>query len=184
MTILRGAAISALTVSLAALSGCNNIMPQKTVATKPVAATSATANMNLLQVAQSNSDFSLLVEAVQAAGLTGVLANPNANFTIFAPTNDAFVQALQQTGMTKAQLFANKPLLTKILGYHVINGNKALYSSDLKSGNVMTLSNDPLMVTATGQLMDEMGRTTNIIKTDIKASNGVIHVIDHVLMPK
>lgn len=184
MTILRVTAISVLAASLAALSGCNNITPQKTVVTKPVATTTAKANMNLLQVAQGNPDFSLLVEAVQAAGLTGVLANPNANFTVFAPTNDAFAKALQQTGMTKAQLFANKPLLTKILGYHVINSNKPIYSRDLKSGNVVMLSNDALMVTPNGQLMDEMGRTTNIVKTDIAASNGVIHVIDQVLAPK
>jgi len=54
----------------------------------------------------------------------------------------------------------------------------------VKPGNVMTLSKDTLMVTNQGKLMDEMGRTTNIVKTDIPANNGVIHVIDRVLMPK
>ena len=183
MTLSKLAVAGIISVAVAGLSGCNNMMPMKKT-TPMTSMTPAKTNMNLLQVAQSNADFSILVEAVQAAGLTGVLANPNANFTIFAPTNDAFAKALQETGMTKAQLFANKPLLTKILGYHVINGNMPMYSSDLKVGNVVMLSNDVLMVTPKGQLMDEMGRTTNIIKTDIAASNGVIHVIDHVLMPQ
>ena len=83
-----------------------------------------------------------------------------------------------------AQLFANKPLLTKVLGYHVVAGDMAMYAKDVKPGNVMTASKDTLMVTKEGKLMDENGRTTNIVKTDIAANNGVVHVIDRVLLPK
>ncbi|WP_198335079.1 fasciclin domain-containing protein [Psychrobacter namhaensis] len=184
MKISKIATIGTLAVSIAGLSACNNMMPHETAHMKAPMHSQSMAKMNVVQVAQSNADFSLLVEAIQAAGLTGALANPNANYTIFAPTNAAFVQALQETGMTKAQLFANKPLLTKILGYHVINGDMAMYAKDVKPGNVMTLSNDTLMVTSQGNLMDENGRTTNIIKTDIAANNGVVHVIDRVLLPK
>ena len=90
----------------------------------------------------------------------------------------------RETGMSKAQLFANKPLLTKILTYHVINGAAPVYAKDVKPGNVTMLSKDTLMVTTQGKLMDENGRTANILKTDIAASNGVVHVIDRVLMPK
>ena len=142
------------------------------------------AKMNVVQVAQSNPEFSVLVEAVQAAGLAGMLSDPNAHYTVFAPTNDAFMQALKETGMTKAQLFANKPLLTKILGSHVVAGDMAMYAKDVKPGNVMTASKDTLTVTKDGKLMDENGRTANILKTDIAANNGVVHVIDKVLMPK
>ncbi len=94
------------------------------------------------------------------------------------------MQAMKETGMTKAQLFANKPLLTKILGYHVVSGDMAMYAKDVKPGNVMTASKDTLMVTNQGKLMDENGRTANIVKTDIPATNGVVHVIDRVLLPK
>ena len=94
------------------------------------------------------------------------------------------MQAMKETGMTKAQLFANKPLLTKILGYHVVSGDMAMYAKDVKPGNVMTASKDTLMVTNQGKLMDENGRTVNIVKTDIPATNGVVHVIDRVLLPK
>ena len=184
MKIIKIATLSALAISLAGLSACNNMMPAKDTAMKAPMHSQSMATMNVVQIAQSNPDFSLLVEAVIAADLAAPLSNPNAHYTIFAPTNAAFVQALQETGMTKAQLFANKPLLTKILGYHVINGAAPVYAKDVKPGNIMMLSKDTLMVTAQGKLMDESGRTTNILKTDIAASNGVVHVIDRVLMPK
>lgn len=184
MTLTKIATIGALTLSLAGLSACNNMMPQKSATTTKPMHSQSMAKMNVVQIAQSNPDFSLLVEAVQAAGLAGALSDPNANYTVFAPTNAAFMQALKETGMTKAELFANKPVLTKILAYHVVSGDMAMYAKDVKPGNVMTLSKDTLMVTPQGKLMDEMGRTTNIVKTDLAATNGVVHVVDRVLMPK
>ncbi|WP_201596631.1 fasciclin domain-containing protein [Psychrobacter vallis] len=184
MKLTKIATIGTLAISIAGLSACNNMMPSKSATAATPVHSQSMAKMNVVQVAQSNPDFSLLVEAVVAADLAGALSNPNANYTIFAPTNAAFAQALQETGMSKAQLFANKPLLTKILGYHVINGAAPVYAKDVKPGNVMMLSKDTLMVTSQGKLMDEMGRTTNIVKTDIAATNGVVHVIDRVLLPK
>ena len=167
MKITKIATIGTLALSIAGLSACNNIMPAKSADMKAPMHSQSMAKMNIVQVAQSNPDFSVLVEAVQAAGLGNMLSDPNAHYTVFAPTNAAFMQALQETGMTKAQLFANKPLLTKVLGYHVV-----------------TASKDTLMVTKEGKLMDENGRTANILKTDIAANNGVVHVIDKVLLPK
>lgn len=184
MKMTKVATIGALAVSLAGLSACNNMMPVKNTAMKAPMTTQNMAKMNVVQVAQSNADFSILVEAVQAAGLAGMLSDPNANYTVFAPTNAAFAQALKDTGMTKAELFANKPLLRKILGYHVVNSDMAMYAKDVMPGNVMTASNDTLMVTPQKMLMDENGRTATIIKTDIAATNGVVHVIDKVLLPK
>ncbi|WP_440464851.1 fasciclin domain-containing protein [Psychrobacter sp. ASPA161_6] len=184
MKITKIATIGTLALSIAGLSACNNIMPAKSADMKAPMHSQSMAKMNIVQVAQSNPDFSVLVEAVQAAGLAGMLSDPNAHYTVFAPTNAAFMQALQETGMTKAQLFANKPLLTKVLGYHVVSGDMAMYAKDVKPGNVMTASKDTLMVTKEGKLMDENGRTANILKTDIAANNGVVHVIDKVLLPK
>ena len=184
MKLTKIATIGTLAISIAGLSACNNMMPAKSADMKAPMHSQQMAKMNVVQVAQSNSDLSVLVEAVQAAGLTGMLSNPNAHYTIFAPTNEAFMQAMKETGMTKAQLFANKPLLTKILGYHVVSGDMAMYAKDVKPGIVMTASKDTLMVTNQGKLMDEHGRTANIVKTDIPATNGVVHVIDRVLLPK
>ena len=194
MKLTKLAAIGTLAVSLVGLSACNNMMPNKsasteaTTATQPAAqaptSSQSVAEMNVVQIAQSNADFSLLVEAVQAAGIAGALSDPNANFTIFAPTNAAFAQVLQETNLSKEQLFANKLLLTKILGYHVISAEMPVYAKDVKPGNVMMLSEDTLTVTPQGKLMDESGRTANILKTDLAATNGVVHVIDKVLLPK
>ena len=184
MKLTKIATIGTLAISIAGLSACNNMMPAKSADMKAPMHSQTMAKMNVVQVAQSNSDFSVLVEAVQAAGLTGMLSDPNAHYTIFAPTNEAFMQAMKETGMTKAQLFANKPLLTKILGYHVVSGDMAMYAKNVKPGNVMTASKDTLMLTNQGKLMDENGRTANIVKTDIPATNGVVHVIDRVLLPK
>lgn len=187
MKLTKLVTMGTLAVSIAGLSACNNMMPAKEKAMPAKQATAqnqAMAKMNVVQVAQSNPDFSILVEAVQAAGIAGPLSNPEANFTILAPTNAAFAQALQETGMTKEQLFANKPALTKILGYHVISSAAPVYAKDVKPGNIMMLSKDTLMVTPQGKLQDESGRTANILKTDIAATNGVIHVIDKVLLPQ
>lgn len=184
MKLIKIVTLGTLAFSLAGLSACNNMMPTKAPMTKSPMHGQSMATMNAVQIAQSNPDFSLLVEAVVAADLAGALSDPNAHYTILAPTNAAFMQALQETGMTKAQLFANKPLLTKILTYHVINGAAPIYQKDVRPGNVMMLSKDTLMVTNQGKLMDENGRSANILKTDISASNGVVHVIDRVLLPK
>lgn len=184
MKLTKIATIGTLAISIAGLSACNNMMPNKTAAMKAPMHTQPMANMNVVQIAQSNADFSLLVEALQAAGLAGALTDTSASYTVLAPTNAAFMQALQETGMTKAELFANKPLLTKILTYHVMKGNTPVYQKHVRPGNYTMMSNDTLMITQQGKLMDEMGRTTNILKTDIAASNGVVHVIDRVLMPQ
>ena len=159
-------------------------MPAKTAPMKAPVTTQNMAKMNVVQVAQSDANFSILVEAVQAAGLAGMLSDPNANYTVFAPTNAAFAQALAETGMTKAQLFANKPLLKKILAYHVVSSDMPMYDKNVMPGNVTTASNDTLVVTPQKMLMDENGRMATIIKTDIAATNGVVHVIDKVLLPK
>lgn len=184
MKLIKIATLGTLALSIAGLSACNNMMPTKTPATKAPMHSQSTASMNVVQIAQSNADFSLLVEALQAAGLAGALTDTSASYTILAPTNAAFVQALQETGMTKAELFSNKPLLTKILTYHVLKGNTPVYQKHVRPGNYTMLSNDTLVITPQGRLMDENGRTTKILKTDIAASNGVIHVIDRVLLPK
>lgn len=187
MKLTKIATLGTLAISLAGLSACNNMMPMKAPMNAQMEApmhSQSMAKMNVAQLAQSNPNLSILVEAVQAADLGGMLSDPNAHYTVFAPTNTAFMQALNETGMTKAQLFANKPMLKKVLGYHVISGDMAMYAKDVMPGKVMTASRDTLMVTTQGMLMDEMGRTANILKTDMAATNGVVHVIDTVLMPK
>jgi uncharacterized surface protein with fasciclin (FAS1) repeats len=139
---------------------------------------------NVLQTAESDSRFSILVEAVVAADLAPTL-NGNGPFTVFAPTNDAFAAALTELGLTKAQLFADKPLLTQVLTYHVL-GARVPKASVPAGKAITTLQGGIFKIDAVGTglvLTDGRNRKANITATDLFATNGVIHVVDKVLLP-
>lgn len=131
---------------------------------------------DIVDTAKSAGSFNTLVAAVQAAGLVDTLKGPGP-FTVFAPTDAAFAK------IPKAKLDAllkDKAALTKVLTYHVVPG--AVMAADVKPGNVKTVEGSSLMVGMKGgQVMVDKA---NVVKTDIAADNGVIHVIDSVIMPK
>ncbi len=139
------------------------------------------ADKNIVQTAQSLPQFSILVEAVVAADLQGALSGPGP-LTVLAPTNDAFVALLSELGVSKADLLANKPLLTKVLTYHVLN-SRVLKAAVPVAIPITTLQGETFTVDAALAITDRLGRKSNITGTDVFASNGVIHVIDKVLLP-
>ncbi len=140
------------------------------------------ANKNIVQTAQSLPDFSILVDAVVAADLQGTLSGAGP-FTVFAPTNAAFAAALTELGISKDALFANKALLTKILTYHVVPGR--VLKADVPVGpNITTVEGETFTVNASLKITDQAGRQAGIIATDVLTSNGVIHAIDKVILPK
>ena len=162
-----------------------------TVFTLTAATGFAQKEKSIVDIAVSNDNFTTLVAALQAADLVGALQS-DGPFTVFAPTNDAFAKIDSKT-LNSLLEPKNKKALTSILTYHVIAAD--LKSGDvvnaLKAGNgkttVETLSGDKLMVVQKkGKiwLKDANGNYSEIIKTDIEASNGVIHVIGDVVMPK
>ena len=130
---------------------------------------------NIVQTAQALPQFSILVEAVLAANLQGALSAAGP-LTVFAPTNDAFAALLTELGMTKAQLLANTPLLTKVL---TVAGK--VMAKDVKAGKVKTVQGSELTLSTTGGVMVDGAK---VIAADIVADNGVIHVIDSVVLPK
>jgi transforming growth factor-beta-induced protein len=137
---------------------------------------------NIVQVAQGNPDFSILVEAVVAADLAATLSGKGP-FTVFAPTNQAFANLLTELNLTKAALLANKPLLTKVLTYHVLASQ--VLSSQIPFGKpVATVEGDTLTIGNDLKITDQAGRKSNIVATDVAATNGVVHVIDKVILPK
>jgi uncharacterized surface protein with fasciclin (FAS1) repeats len=139
------------------------------------------ANKNIVETAASLPDFSILVEAVQAAGLTTTLAGPGP-FTVFAPTNEAFGKLLTELHLTKTQLLANKALLTQVLTYHVVAGQ--VLKADVPVGvDIPTVETGTFKVGADFKITDERGRMAQITATDVLTSNGVIHVIDKVILP-
>ena len=139
---------------------------------------------NIVDTAQNDPRFSILVEAVEAAGLADTLSD-DGPFTVFAPTNDAFAALLGELGITKDQLLADKALLTQVLTYHVLRG--AVTKDAMPAGKALaTVQGGIFKVDAVGAdlvITDGRNRTSTIIATDIEASNGVIHAIDKVILP-
>ncbi len=131
----------------------------------------------IVDVAAGNEEFSTLVAAVQAAGLVETLSG-DGPFTVFAPTNAAF-EALPAGVLDALLLPENKDTLVKILTYHVVAGE--VTSDRIGAGNVPTVEGQTVAVTTEGGGVQVNG--ANVIATDVEASNGVIHVIDAVILP-
>jgi uncharacterized surface protein with fasciclin (FAS1) repeats len=139
------------------------------------------ADKNIVATAQSLPDFSILVEAVVAAGLVDALS-AEGPFTVFAPTNDAFAALLTELGVSKDDLLASTDLLTAVLTYHVVPG-RVLASGVPIGADITTLQGATFSVDASLAITDGRERMANIVATDVLTSNGVIHVIDRVILP-
>jgi uncharacterized surface protein with fasciclin (FAS1) repeats len=139
---------------------------------------------NIVQFAQTDSRFTILVEAVVAAELVATLSAPGP-LTVFAPTNDAFAALLTELGLSKAQLLADKPLLTAVLNYHVLGGQ--VLRADVPLGRAITPRGGGFFKIEAGSpglvITDGRNRRSNITTTDVRVSNGVIHVVDKVMLP-
>lgn len=131
----------------------------------------------IVEIAAGDSTFSTLVTAVTAAELAETLSG-NGPFTVFAPTNAAFA-ALPEGTLENLLKPENRDLLRKVLTYHVVSGD--LMAQDLRSGSVATVEGSPVAVQV--QNGSVKVNNANVVKADIDAKNGVIHVIDHVLLP-
>lgn len=140
--------------------------------------TTGSASENLVALTASNDSFKVLTAALKAAGLTETLAGEGP-FTVFAPNDEAFA-ALPQDALQQLMQPENKDILVKILTYHVVPGK--VTSGDLKSGEVKTVEGGAVNVkvdSATGVTVND----ARVLQPDIQASNGVIHVIDRVILP-
>ena len=132
---------------------------------------------DIVDIAAGNEDFSTLVAAVKAAGLVDTLKGEGP-FTVFAPTNAAFA-ALPEGTVETLLKEENKDQLIAVLTYHMVAGK--VMAADVKAGPVVTVQG----ASATLSVSDEGVKIgdANIVATDIVASNGVIHVIDKVILP-
>ena len=140
------------------------------------------ANQDIVATAQALPDFSILVEAVVAAGLVETLQGTGP-FTVFAPTNAAFASLLAELGVTKQALLANKPLLTSVLTYHVVP-SRVLKAEVPLDTPITTVQGQTFTVNASLVITDQRLRKSNIVAADVFTSNGVIHAVDTVILPK
>jgi uncharacterized surface protein with fasciclin (FAS1) repeats len=144
------------------------------VATTVAATSTMAVEKDIVDTAIAAGSFKTLVIAVQKAGLVETLKGKGP-FTVFAPTDEAFAK------IPKDQLdalLADKAKLTKVLTYHVVAGK--IMAADVKAGPAKSVEGSNLTITTEGGVMIDKAK---VVKTDIAASNGVIHVIDSVVMP-
>lgn len=153
------------------------VKPALPIAPTSEAATPKAASGTIVDVAASNQSFTTLVKAVKAAGLVETLSGKGP-FTVFAPTDAAF--AALPPGTVEALLKPeNKEKLKQLLTYHVVPG--AVVSTALKPGEVTTVQGKPVTVMLMGKKV--MVNNANVTTADVKASNGVIHIVDQVILP-
>ncbi|MEZ0234067.1 MAG: fasciclin domain-containing protein, partial [Actinomycetota bacterium] len=136
----------------------------------------------ITDVVAGNEDFSTLLAAVEAAGLGKTLAGEGP-FTVFAPTDEAFA-ALPEGTLETLLKPKNEELLSSILTYHVVPAE--VMAADVESGEVTTVNGATFTVDASDMgvsITDGQGNEVDVVTTDIVTSNGVIHVIDGVVLP-
>lgn len=159
---------------LMALSLILTISYSSIIANNPVK-----SNKTIVEIAVSNDDFSILVDALAKAELVDAL-NSDGPFTVFAPTNDAFEDLFKELGISGLSELT-KDQLTPILLYHVVDGK--VMASSVSTGTVPTLNKKASLDIEASKKGVTLNTNSSVIKTDIEASNGVIHVIDAILIP-
>lgn len=188
MKTLRLTLVSATALALAACAGEGT---EETTADATAVAEEATSAGTIVEVAQGDESFSTLVAAVTAAELGETLSGEGP-FTVFAPTNDAFGKLPE--GTVETLTTEDTETLTSILTYHVVEGavdaatltaaieeaGDAGYTVTTVGGGTFTAA----VVDDAVVLTDAAGNTSTVTATDVEASNGLVHVIDTVLMPQ
>ncbi len=153
-----------------------SVSAQNLTASRKRMSASMQAPKDLVQTLEANTSLASLLKAVKAADFTGALSQAGP-FTVFAPTDNAFAQI---TAMTELMQPANKEKLASILKYHVVQGK--LMASELRDGQtIATLTGEELAVSVmNGKLMVNGAEVT---QSNVMAANGVVHVINRVLLP-
>ncbi len=143
---------------------------------------SADETKTIVENASADEQFATLVAALTAAELTGPFdACDDAKTTVLAPTNAAFEAAFAALGVTAADVLADKELLTTILTYHVVSGEVPA-ATVVTLDKATTLQGEDIKITVTGDKV-MLNDTVNVVATDVTSCNGIIHVIDGVLLP-
>ncbi|MEA5533699.1 fasciclin domain-containing protein [Crocosphaera sp. XPORK-15E] len=152
------------------------VMEDETEKESPMIKEDTKAYMNLVETAIAAENFETLVAAIKAAGLVETLSGEGP-FTVFAPTDEAFA-ALGEETLKDLLKPENKAKLTAILTYHVVPG--MVMSKDLEKGDVTTVEGSMVKIDLTDSVKVN---DATVVKADIITSNGVIHVIDKVILP-
>ena len=149
---------------------------------EPMVESDMVATQSIGEMAASNENLTILTAALQAAGLDSMLMADD-KYTVFAPTDEAFAALLTKLDITKEALLADEATLKSVLPYHVVP--MVVKAADIPYGDAIETANgQTLSISDDNIITDASGNTANIIGTDMMATNGVVHVIDTVLLPK
>jgi uncharacterized surface protein with fasciclin (FAS1) repeats len=163
-------------IGTAIVIGAATLAATTSISAATPAKTTGTGQKNIVQTAVAAGQFKTLVSLVKQAGLAGALSGPG-QLTVFAPTDAAFAKVPKAT---LAALGKNKAQLKAVLLYHVVKGNvTAAQASMLTSAKTLEGASVPIRVSGTKVYVGG----AQVVKADVKASNGVIHVINKVLIP-
>ncbi len=181
---INGANVS--TPDIVASNGIIHIVDQVLVPTQELSIVNT-----VLEPAYFNKNYSTLTAAVQAAGLVETLIDKSAEFTVFAPDNDAFDAAITALGTTAADLLANTELLTSILQYHVLDSEVKAEGLPMTGTDavpfaaaIATLNGNFYLSNQGGDKDVFINGTTQVVATDLVQENGVVHAINGVLVPQ
>ena len=142
----------------------------------------AAATQSIGEMAAGNENLTILTEALQAAELDDMMM-AEGQYTVFAPTDDALAALLTKLNVTKEELLGDKEMLTSVLTYHVVP--MVVKAADIPYGTAIDTANgQTISISDANVITDASGNTANIVGTDMMATNGVVHVIDTVLLPK
>lgn len=188
--IFRSALLSVAAIFVLAACTSSDDGGETGTANEPAAGASAeettgemeTTEPTIAELVAANGDFSTLLTAVTEAELAETLGTEGP-FTVFAPTDDAFAQLPEGT-LDSLLEPRNQDQLAGILTYHVVPGE--VMAADVMPGEVQTVNGETFTVSMDGEnvvLTDAAGNEVTVVQTDIPASNGVVHVIDGVLLP-
>ena len=169
--------LTALMLSAGLALGTNVTALAESRSAAQVVAGAAQKTSTIVDIASKNGSFNTLVAALKAADLVDVLAGEGP-FTVFAPTDEAFAALPEGTVETLLKP-ENKALLVKILKYHVVAGE--VPSAKIQSGKVTTVEGTPVDVSVAEDVIKV--NKAKVILADVKASNGVIHAVDQVILP-
>jgi len=190
LSLLSAIALSACMGSMSTRADAGASTAMAMPANPMVGGAAMYSSKDIIDNAVNSADHTTLVAAVKAAGLVATLKGPGP-FTVFAPTNDAFA-ALPAGTVDTLLKPENKPTLTKILTYHVVSGrlDSTALAAKIRAGGgsttLTTVQGEPLKVSMRGDAVvvtDTKGHTATVTTADVYQKNGVIHVIDQVLMP-
>lgn len=180
---MKKALIPSIMVAVLAIAGCaaeapveEEVVTEEVVEETPEAPVEEAAG-DIVAVASGAGSFTTLVAAIEAAGLVETLQGVGP-FTVFAPTDEAF--AALPAGLLDALLLEeNRAILVQILTYHVVSGT--VLAADVTEGDVASVEGSAISITVGDGVV--LNGTANVTATDVVASNGVIHVIDAVILP-